>query len=141
MTVAFIGTVLTINLSDAEVRDDLTKKNLLCKIAPDDLNDIQVGSQAAFVGDLQVISSDAGKNLVEITIKRIVLRRFLDPMYEEDVITAYGDFALLVPINDPFHEAYRIFKAEEDKRLEELASVEEEKEADSNEEFIDDSSD
>lgn len=105
MTVVFLGRVLSTNLDEATFLDLNTKETVTCRVESGDVQHIKTGDEGVFGGDFY-----QGR----VTVKRIHLRKYLDPMYEEDVITASGEFALLKPIDDPFHKAFAQFLKEQE---------------------------
>lgn len=103
MHVALIGTVLKFGLQESLVLDLATKEEIVVHFTGDDKFDIVEGKMYAFTGEWR-----NGK----ISLTRFALRRFLDPMYETDLIEAAGKFKLINPINDPFVEYYQKFMEE-----------------------------
>ena len=110
MTVAFIGTIVDMNLREVQVRDLETKEVLSCELISEDAlidTPIEIGRTAVFTGKYY-----AGK----ITIRRFVYKKFLEPLYEDDLLGLAGEFALLKAIDDPFTELYQKFLEEEKQR-------------------------
>jgi len=100
MTACIVGTIIEIQAKSIIVEDRLTKQHYKCEIEGDDLLEIKVGDQGVFVGQYYNES---------LKVRRVAIRKFLDPLYEADLYDASGKFTLIPVLNDPFTETYLEF--------------------------------
>lgn len=97
MTVCLIGKILRINTRSLDISEMSTKEEYTCDYENDDLFDLKVDQQGVFVGEL--ISG-------RLRLKKVEIRKFLDPLYEDDLYDASGSLTLVPIINDPFTQTY-----------------------------------
>jgi hypothetical protein len=113
MTCVFFGRILKIHLDKIEVLDFVSKeihKNIYPK--GNSLLDLKEGSTYIFQGDYR-------KD--KISVNCINPKKFLNPLYEEDLFAKSGAYTLVEVVDDPFPEAYK-------KYMEELKNLEDQKE-------------
>jgi hypothetical protein len=91
-----------------KIEDRLTKEHYDCEPDGTDFLNLKEGDSGIFVGQyLPPI----------FKVKRINMRKFLDPLYEADLYDASGKFNLVPVLDDPFTSAYLAF-LEKQKALE-----------------------
>lgn len=96
-TICVIGEVVSIGMTDVQVKASDTLETYTLEVDAEQLEQIEVGKEGVFVGTLK-----GGA----IKIKRVDIRRFLDPLYEEDVFET-GSRYVTVPVpEDPFDEMF-----------------------------------
>jgi hypothetical protein len=105
MVVAFIGNILDISIDGTKIEDKISKEVHLVKLTGDQSLELKIGDTGIFVGELYNS---------KFRVTRYEIRKFLDPMYEEDLFSVAGKYSLIPPINDPFTEVYERF-LEQDK--------------------------
>ena len=114
MTGVVIGKVLDISLDGLTIEDHITKEKIKAFSESDDVLELTIGDTGIFVGNLYNNS---------IRIKRYEIRKFLDPLYEEDLFDASGKFTLIPVVDNPFTDTYLKFmekrKEQEEKAQEE----------------------
>ncbi len=115
MTGVIIGKVLDVSLDGILVEDHITKEQIKAISEMDEDLALQIGDTGVFVGN---IYKDT------IRFKRYEIRKFLDPLYEEDLLSASGQFTMIPVIENPFTEAFVEF-LEKRKLLEEMRANEE----------------
>lgn len=112
MVACIIGTILSIENRSMVIEDRLTKQQYNCEPEGNEFLDLKIGQNGIFVGQyLEPI----------FKVKRINIRKFLDPLYEVDLYDASGKFNLIPVLDDPFIEAYLTYM----KKQEELDSLKE----------------
>lgn len=104
-----VGKIVSLELKTAVIEDLRTKERFTCKLDGDEAFEVKVGDEGAFVGRVR-----GGEFVVRRDIDSI--RKFLDPLYEEDMLRTAGLTTLIAPIDDPFPEMYMRFKAIEEQR-------------------------
>jgi hypothetical protein len=97
MIACIIGKVISIENKVITVEDRLTKQQYICETEGDDFLNINKDDQGVFVGQYY-------NNVFRV--KRVEIRKFLDPLYEADLYDASGKFNLIPVLNDPFTETY-----------------------------------
>lgn len=97
MIVCILGAIKEITGKLFVVCDQVTKEEIICEAQGDTLLEAKVGDTGVFVGHYY-------KGLIKIN--KVNVRKFLDPLYEDDLYDASGKFNLVPVINDPFTEAY-----------------------------------
>lgn len=105
-----VGKIVGLELKTAVIEDLRTKERFTCKLDGDEAFEVKVGDEGAFVGRVR-----NGEFVVRRDID--IIRKFLDPLYEEDMLKTAGLTSLIAPIDDPFPEMYLRFKAIETQRL------------------------
>lgn len=114
------GRVVDLQLKTAVVEDLRTKERFTCKLDGDEAFEVKVGDEGTFAGRVRN---------GEYVVRRVDVRKFLDPLYEEDMLKTAGLTSLVAPIDDPFPEMYMRFKAIEEQRRAEEEKANEEKAA------------
>lgn len=98
MTAAVVGTVLSLGTGTVfTIQDNSNRETIECTAQTDDILDLKVGMTAIFVGQYSP---------TEFKVRKIEIRKFLDPLYEEDLLSVSNSFALVPVMNNPFTEAY-----------------------------------
>lgn len=92
-----IGKVVNVELGKLIVEDHVSRELIECEADADDVLDIELGQQAIFVGRI---------NHGKLKVRKLEIRKFLDPLYEEDLFDASGKFTLIPPIANPFTENF-----------------------------------
>lgn len=103
MLACIIGTVKSLEQRSITLQDRITKQEYVCESEGDDLLELKIGDQGVFIG--QYVSGT-------LKVKRMEIRKFLDPLYESDLYDASGKFNLIPVINDPFTDIYLEFMEE-----------------------------
>lgn len=98
MVSVVLGTILKVDGVQCTVRDEVSGQDIECQAHAELAFDIQVGDQGVFVGTYA-----PGAKFI---IKRFDLRKFLTPLYEQDVMLAAGQDTFIQLIDDPFFEAF-----------------------------------
>lgn len=100
MVACIIGTIKSIENKAMVIEDRLTKQHYNCEPDGNDFLNLKIGDSGIFIGQY----------LAPIfKVKRINIRKFLDPLYEADLYDASGKFNLIPVIDDPFTSAYLEF--------------------------------
>jgi hypothetical protein len=117
MIACVIGKVIDVQNKSIVVEDRLTKQQYTCETEGDDFLNIKKEEQGVFVGQYY-------NNVLRV--KRVEIRKFLDPLYEADLYDASGKFNLIPVLDDPFTEVYLTY-LEKQKQLdeEEVSNAEE----------------
>ncbi len=119
MTGVIIGKVLDVNLGAVIIEDHISRERIECDIDNSDMLDLKIGEQAIFVGDIY---------MNKMRVKKVEIRKFLDPLYEEDLFDASGRFTLIPLVSNPFTEKFLEYmerrKEEEAKIIEEALEAE-----------------
>lgn len=113
MTGVVIGKVLDVNLDGVIIEDHVTKEKITAISESDDVLEMKIGETAIFVGNLY------GNT---IRVKRYEIRKFLDPLYEQDLFDASGRYSLIPPVDNPFTDAFVEFM--EKRKVQELEAKE-----------------
>ena len=100
MTACIIGTVTAIKDKLVTIEDRLTKQQYDCETESDEFFNLKEGDQGVFVGQYL-------ENIFRV--KRVEVRKFLDPLYEADLYDVSGKFTLIPVLNDPFTATYLEF--------------------------------
>lgn len=103
-----VGTIVDIDLTTIIVEDLKTKERFTCIFDGDESLEAKIGDEGTFVGKF--------RNGV-IAVKKVDVRKFLDPLFEEDMLRTAGLTTLIAPIADPFPEMYLRFKAIDEARI------------------------
>jgi len=93
-SICIVGKVLDLGIDKATILDLKTSEEFECTLNTEGLEKNQTG---LFSGDLI-----KGK----ITVKYIHLKKFLNPLYEQDLFSSAGKYTLIQPIEDPFPEEW-----------------------------------
>ena len=112
MIICVIGTITSIEHQKITIEDRITKEEIVCIPSGDSVLDMKVGDQGVFVGE-----SCQGVN----TLKKVEVRKFLDPLYETDLYQASSVYNMVDVIDNPFTEAYLAFM--EKRKKNELAQA------------------
>jgi hypothetical protein len=89
-----VGKIKELGLGTGVIVDLSTGEEFKCNLNTETLS---VGQQGAFTGEL------VGN---KISVKHATIRKFLDPLYEEDLFEASGKFTLIQPVDNPFPELW-----------------------------------
>jgi hypothetical protein len=112
MTSVLVGRIVDIQNGKLMIEDHVTKEVIECESDSDEVLDLQIGEDAIFAGQ---------RYADRFRVKRFEIRKFLDPLYEEDLLDASGRFTLVPPINNPFTDTFIQFmemRREEEEKLE-----------------------
>jgi hypothetical protein len=100
MIACIVGEIISIDKRNLKVQDFRTKEIYECEADNSIALDLRVGDNGVFIG--QYVNGTLSVNKIEI-------RKFLDPLYESDLYDASGKFNIVAVINDPFTESYLEF--------------------------------
>lgn len=114
------GKVKDLTLKGLSVEDIQTGDIHICQCSPELLETLEIGETGVFS-----ILFQAGN----MHIRRLEMRKFLDPLYEEDVITASGKFTFVEIEDDPFPRIFSQLKEEMSNLLNEHGETREEERA------------
>lgn len=114
MIACLLGTIKSIQNKNLIIEDILTEKEYNCEYVDDQILNLEVGVEGVFVG--QFIDST-------FRIRKVDLRKFLEPLYEKEIIEASGKYNLVPVLKDPFTETYLEFleKMKQEELTEEIA--------------------
>ena len=98
MTIVVLGKVLSRDLKNIVVEDFDTKEKLSLKLDQEGLDELKLGETAIFVGKKNI------SGIIEVS--RIEPRKFLDPLYEDEVIEN-SSFSLVELIDNPFEKEFQ----------------------------------
>lgn len=102
MVSVLLGTIVEVNGSSMKIKDLISGDVILAEAAADIAFDVHEGEEGVFSGLYQ-----AGGKFV---IKRLNVRKFLKPLYEDDLMEASGRETFIQPVDDPFFEAFEKLK-------------------------------
>lgn len=102
MTCIIVGTVQDVSLKELKIEDSNTGEVHNCILNDDALLGVKAGQTGIFCGTYY-----NGK----IRLRKVDVRRFLDPLYEEDLLEKSGEFTLLTVIDDPFPDIFEKLEA------------------------------
>lgn len=97
MIVCIVGTVTDVTGQGFSVEDKLTKEVFECTSNNSDFLDMDIGTEAIFVGRWY-------KGTLKVDRREI--RKFLDPLYEQELLETAAFYTLVPIINDPFGAIY-----------------------------------
>lgn len=97
MTVLVLGEITSLTGTNGVVKDLETEEEYQLSLNNQFASELTQGSIGLFIGNY------SGNIL---WLKKYALRKFLDPLYEEDLLTASGTFALIKPLDDPFYAEF-----------------------------------
>lgn len=104
MMSCLIGKIVSIGNKVAEIEDTLTSQIYSCRTTGEEFLELKEGDEGVFLGEFY-------NN--QLTIQKIEIRKFLDPLYEADLYDASGAFTMVSVIDDPFIDIYREFKEQQ----------------------------
>ena len=96
MTCVIVGTLKDQKGRNLFILDKLNNQTYTVEAANDDTFELEIGSEGIFVGN---------ETNGVITVTRHEIRKFLNPMYEEDLIGVAGRIIIDL-IDDPFPAIY-----------------------------------
>jgi hypothetical protein len=97
MTIVCLGKVLKCSGAELELIDQISKQKVIGTLSSSSL-DIKVGTEGIFVGEFT-----EGK----FTFKRVNEKKFLSPLYEEELIKISSIINLYDEIQGPFDEWFK----------------------------------
>jgi hypothetical protein len=100
MVVCIVGEVVSISGRTFDIKDRITSEVFSCKVEGEDSLDLKVGDTGCFVGTSYNNS---------IKVHKIEIRKFLDPLYEDDLLDLSSKHTLLPIIDEPFTQIYKEF--------------------------------
>lgn len=106
MTSAFIGRIEA-SLGPRTYRVTDIETDEIYRVEFDDERDLEIGSTAVLCGQLRNATFYAS---------RVDVRKFLQPLYEEDLFQKSADFALVRTARDVFSEIYDRWSREAEER-------------------------
>lgn len=93
MTCALAGRIKEIKVESIVVEDLISKDLFDVKTDSDELLRLKEGQTALFVGEMS-------QGILWVT--RISAQRFLEPLFEDELMEISGKYALIQPENNPF---------------------------------------
>lgn len=99
MVSVMMGTVVEVQGSSMKIQDLISGDIIQAEAAPEIAFEVQAGEDGVFLGSYQ-----AGGSFL---VKRLNMRKFLRPLYEEDLMEASGQETFVQVVNDPFFKAFR----------------------------------
>ncbi len=97
MTIVLLGKVLKTTVDQLEIQDQVTKQTITAYLGGNSL-DVTVGTEGIFVGTY------TGE---KFHIKRVSEKKFLSPLYEEELIKIGSIINLYDEMRGPFDEFFK----------------------------------
>lgn len=98
MTCVIVGKILKKEINKIEILDSNTQELHQCTFPDEEYEHLKEGDSGVF----------CGQSVNGVTkIKKIDLRKFLNPLYEEDLFENAGRYDFVDPINDPFPALFK----------------------------------
>ena len=120
MVICLVGTIVNLDGAFADLKDAEDGKIVRVHLVNDLVDKVVVGHTGVFLGDRLTEGAPS--------VNSFDFRRFLDPMYEADILSESGLYTQFNVIKDPFKKVYDIM-VERNKENEKLNPQEEPEEA------------
>ena len=98
MTICMLGKITEIGATNIKVEDLQTGSSIILHLEIGDVFEAKIGDTGIFQGEY--INN-------KIKAKRIDVRKFLNPIFESELISQSGFFNLITPIEDVFTQAFK----------------------------------
>lgn len=113
---ACVGRIVAIKTDTVDIETTPDSELIEAFIKGDGIFDLEVGMQGVFVGTLS-----GGAFMLE----KVEIKKFLDPLYQRNLLTVSSDINLVPVVGDPFPRVFKLY-TEFEKQIKEKEENDEE---------------